>query len=65
MLKRLENKSVAVDPKSYDAYAGEYEVSPTFMVKIFKEGDRLMTQLPTNRPSNFSRKARTKSFCTS
>jgi tetratricopeptide (TPR) repeat protein len=44
MLKRLENKSVAVDSKTYDVYAGEYEVSPTFMVKVFKEGEKLMTQ---------------------
>ncbi len=50
MLKRLEYKSVAVDPKTYDAYAGEYEVSPTFMVKVFKEGDRLMTQA-TDQPA--------------
>jgi len=50
MLKRLENKSVAVDPKVYDAYAGEYEVTPTFMVKVFKEGDKLMTQA-TGQPA--------------
>lgn len=50
MLKRLENKAVAVDPKTYDAYAGEYEVTPTFMVKVFKEGDKLMTQA-TGQPA--------------
>jgi CubicO group peptidase (beta-lactamase class C family) len=50
MLKRLENKSVAVDPKTYDAYVGEYEVTPTFMVKVFKEGDKLMTQA-TGQPA--------------
>ena len=50
MLKRLENKSVAVDPKSYDAYAGEYEVTPTFTVKVYKEGDKLMTQA-TGQPA--------------
>jgi CubicO group peptidase (beta-lactamase class C family) len=50
MLKRLESKPVAVDAKTYDAYAGEYEVSPTFMVKIFKEGDKLMTQA-TGQPA--------------
>jgi tetratricopeptide (TPR) repeat protein len=44
MLKRLESKTVAVDPKTYDAYAGDYEVTPTFMVKVYKEGDKLMTQ---------------------
>ncbi|MFN2510035.1 MAG: serine hydrolase [Pyrinomonadaceae bacterium] len=50
MLKRLENKSVAVDPKTYDDYAGEYEVSPTFMVKVYKEGEKLMTQA-TGQPA--------------
>jgi tetratricopeptide (TPR) repeat protein len=50
MLKRLENKSVAVDPKSYDDYAGEYEVSPTFSVKVYKEGVKLMTQA-TGQPA--------------
>ena len=43
-LKRLENKPVASDPKAYDAYVGEYEVTPTFLVKVFKEGEKLMTQ---------------------
>lgn len=50
MLKRLENKSESVDPKLYDAYVGEYEVSPSFVVKIFKEGDKLMTQA-TGQPA--------------
>ncbi len=50
MLKRLESKTASVDPKLYDAYVGEYEVTPTFVVKIFKEGDKLMTQA-TNQPA--------------
>ncbi|HKZ02582.1 MAG TPA: serine hydrolase [Pyrinomonadaceae bacterium] len=44
MLRRLEGKSSAVDPKVYDRYIGEYEVTPSFTVKIFKEGAKLMTQ---------------------
>lgn len=50
MLKRLESKTEPVDPKTYDAFVGEYEVSPTFIVKIFKEGDKLMTQA-SNQPA--------------
>jgi CubicO group peptidase (beta-lactamase class C family) len=50
MLKRLENNAPPVDPKTYDAYVGEYEVSPSFIVKIFKEGEKLMTQA-TNQPA--------------
>ncbi len=50
MLKRLESNAPPVDPKTYDAYVGEYEVSPSFIVKIFREGDKLMTQA-TNQPA--------------
>ena len=50
MLKRLESNAPPVDLKTYDAYVGEYEVSPSFIVKIFKEGDKLMTQA-TNQPA--------------
>ena len=51
MLKRLESKGVTRrGDGSYDAYVGEYEVTPSFTVKIFKEGDKLMTQA-TNQPA--------------
>ena len=49
-LKRLESKAEPVDTKSYDAFVGEYEVTPNFIVKIFKEGDKLMTQA-SNQPA--------------
>lgn len=49
-LKRLESKAEPVDTKSYDAFVGEYEVTPSFIVKIFKEGDKLMTQA-SNQPA--------------
>lgn len=49
MLKRLESKPVAVDSKVYDIYVGEYEVTPSFIVKIFKEGPKLMAQA-TDQP---------------
>lgn len=50
MLKRMETRPVDVDPKSYDGYVGEYEVTPQFKVSVFKEGDKLMTQA-TNQPA--------------
>lgn len=50
MLSRLESKAAPVDPKAYDAYVGEYEVTPSFIVKVFREGDKLMTQA-TNQPA--------------
>jgi len=49
MLKRLENK-VPSGPITFDAYVGEYEVSPSFTVKVYKEGEKLMTQA-TGQPA--------------
>jgi CubicO group peptidase (beta-lactamase class C family) len=49
-LKRLESKAAPPDPNTYDAYVGEYEVTPSFIVKIFKDGDKLMTQA-SNQPA--------------
>jgi hypothetical protein len=33
-----------VDPKVYDAYVGQYQLAPTFILTVTREGDRLMTQ---------------------
>jgi CubicO group peptidase (beta-lactamase class C family) len=33
-----------VDPKAYDAYVGQYQLAPTFILTVTREGDRLMTQ---------------------
>jgi CubicO group peptidase (beta-lactamase class C family) len=33
-----------VDPKIYDAYVGEYQLAPNFILAVRREGDRLMTQ---------------------
>jgi CubicO group peptidase (beta-lactamase class C family) len=37
-----ERRAVKVDPKTYDAYVGRYELSPDFIVTVTKEGGRLM-----------------------
>jgi CubicO group peptidase (beta-lactamase class C family) len=55
MLKRLEKTAEptpapATSPASYDAYVGEYEVTPTFKAAVFKDGDKLMTQA-TGQPA--------------
>ena len=39
-----ERKDVKVDPKILDSYAGEYEVAPTFIIKITSEDGKLMAQ---------------------
>ncbi len=36
--------AVTVDPATYDAYVGEYELTPGFVLTITREGDKLMTQ---------------------
>ncbi|HYN03395.1 MAG TPA: serine hydrolase [Vicinamibacteria bacterium] len=33
-----------VDPALYDAYVGDYELAPGFVLTVSREGDRLMTQ---------------------
>ena len=44
MLKKLEMGPVTVDAKVLDAYVGEYELGPNFILSVFREGDKLMTQ---------------------
>lgn len=43
-LKSLEKGPVKVDAKILDTYVGEYEVGPGFVMHVFREGDKLMTQ---------------------
>jgi CubicO group peptidase (beta-lactamase class C family) len=44
MLKKLERGPVTVDTKVLDTYVGEYELGPNFILSVFREGDKLMTQ---------------------
>lgn len=46
--KMVEKK---VDPKIYDAYVGDYELAPKFIVSITREGDHLMGQ-PSGQPKS-------------
>jgi D-alanyl-D-alanine carboxypeptidase len=39
-----ELTEVKVDPKVYDAYVGEYELAPGFILTVTREGDHLITQ---------------------
>lgn len=41
---KVEAKAAQVDPKIYDAYVGEYQLAPNFILAIRREGDRLITQ---------------------
>lgn len=44
IINRLEGKTLVVDPASWDAFVGEYELGPSFILAVFKEGDKLITQ---------------------
>ena len=44
VLKSLEKAPVTVDAKLFDTYVGEYEVGPGFVMRVFREGDKFMTQ---------------------
>jgi len=41
---------VKIDAKVYDAYVGDYELAPKFILRVTREGDRLMTQATGQQP---------------
>jgi CubicO group peptidase (beta-lactamase class C family) len=43
-LKKLENPAAAGDANAFDAYVGEYELAPGFVLRVFREGEKFMTQ---------------------
>jgi hypothetical protein len=43
-LAPVERTAVPIDPKTFDAYVGEYELGPGFVLTVFREGDRFWTQ---------------------
>jgi ketosteroid isomerase-like protein len=43
----VERKAIKLDAKIYDAYAGDYELAPGFAFKVFKEGESLFGQAPS------------------
>jgi CubicO group peptidase (beta-lactamase class C family) len=44
VVNQLEGKAAKVDPSVFDAYTGEYELAPSFILTITREGDKLMGQ---------------------
>jgi CubicO group peptidase (beta-lactamase class C family) len=45
IVKRLEGKESKVDSSGFDAYVGEYQVTPGLTLTISKEGEKLFGQL--------------------
>jgi ketosteroid isomerase-like protein len=45
-IPNLRRVAVQVDPDVFDAYAGEYEFMPEYVVKVKRQGDKLMDLWP-------------------
>ena len=43
-LAPVKHTAIRIDPKIFDAYVGEYELHPGFVLKIFREGDKFWGQ---------------------
>lgn len=44
IVNKLEGKTATVDAAVFEAYVGEYELTPSFVLLITKEGDKLFAQ---------------------
>ena len=44
IVNRLEGREIKIDSSVYDAYVGDYELAPNFILTITKEGEKLMGQ---------------------
>jgi tetratricopeptide (TPR) repeat protein len=49
-LKLLEQGPVKVDPKVFDTYVGEYELRPGFVMRVFRDGEKFMSQATGQDP---------------
>ena len=45
IVRRLEGKEVKVDAAIFDAYVGDYQVTPRLVMTVTKEGDKLFGQM--------------------
>ncbi len=45
IVRRLEGKEAKVDSSGFDAYVGDYQVTPNLVLTISKDGDKLFGQL--------------------
>jgi CubicO group peptidase (beta-lactamase class C family) len=43
-IKQIEGNETKIDTAAFDAYIGEYELAPNFILTITKEGEKLMGQ---------------------
>lgn len=57
-----ERVAIKVDPKLLDAYVGQYELRPDFILSISKEGDRLLSALTGQPQAELFPESETKFF---
>jgi CubicO group peptidase (beta-lactamase class C family) len=55
-------KEIKLDPKVLEAYVGEYELAPNFIMTVTQEGDRLMVQPTGQGKSEIFAESETKFF---
>lgn len=48
-LMPVERKAIKIDPAIFDAYVGQYQLTPALVVTVSREGDKLMAQ-PAGQP---------------
>jgi CubicO group peptidase (beta-lactamase class C family) len=57
-----ERVIVTVNPSIYDLYVGEYEIAPGFILKVTREGDKLMSQATNQSKSELFPESKTQFF---
>jgi CubicO group peptidase (beta-lactamase class C family) len=55
-------KEIKVDPKIFDAYVGDYQLAPNFIMTVTREGDKLMVQATGQGKSEIFPESETKFF---
>lgn len=58
----IARQSIALDPKIFDKYAGEYEVAPGFTIRFFRDGAKFMTQATGQAAAELFAETETKFF---
>ena len=62
IVAKKERTAIEVDPKILETYVGEYELVPTFVITITKEGNQLMLQATGQPKFEIFAEAETKFF---
>lgn len=59
-----ERTAIKVDPKIYDAYIGEYELAPNFIITITRENDQIFAQATAQSKAEIYPESETEYFYT-